>query len=74
MRILQTIHFLLTLAALALGLPGCATRNVNPPQARANTGYVDFHADSPGELCWEVSRFSLRQFWLATLGKGYQPP
>jgi hypothetical protein len=35
---------------------GCANPNVNPSQARANTGYVDFHADPPGDLYWEVSR------------------
>jgi len=50
---------------LALG-SGCATRNVNPPQTRANTGYVDFHTDGPNDLMWEVSWFDPR------LGE-YQP-
>jgi hypothetical protein len=36
---------------------GCATTNINPAQARANTGYVDFHADSAGELYWQIERF-----------------
>ena len=42
---------------LALSVPGCATRSANPSQARANTGYMDFHADSPDELGWDVARF-----------------
>jgi hypothetical protein len=69
MRQLQTIPFLLTLAVLAAGGPGCATTNVNPPRARANTGYVDFHADSPDELSWSVARWDdhaqkfQRVFW-----------
>lgn len=57
MKQVKTVQFLLTLAALALWTSGCATPNVNPPQARANTGYVDFHADPAGELWWEVARF-----------------
>lgn len=57
MNKLKTIKFLLPLSALALLAPGCATRNVNPPQARANTGYVDFHADASAGLSWEVARF-----------------
>ena len=48
---------LLMLAAAGLILTGCASPNVNSPQARANTGYVDFHADPPGELSWQVARF-----------------
>jgi hypothetical protein len=57
MKPLKTIQFLLLFALLALWASGCATQNVNPSQARANTGYVDFHADSSAELCWEVARF-----------------
>jgi len=48
---------LLSLLLLALWAPGCATQNVNLPQARANTGYVDFHGDPSGELSWEVARY-----------------
>jgi hypothetical protein len=44
------------LAAAGLFITGCASPNVNPPQARANTGYVDFHADSSEELNWQVAR------------------
>ena len=53
----KTIPLLLAAAALAVCAPGCATRNVNPPQAHANTGYVDLHADSTNELCWEVAHY-----------------
>jgi hypothetical protein len=48
---------LLMLAAAGLFITGCASPNVNPQQARANTGYVDFHAEPPGELSWQVARF-----------------
>jgi hypothetical protein len=51
---------LLLLAAFSLLAPGCATQNVNPPQARANTGYVDFRADPAEELCWQIERFDDR--------------
>ncbi len=60
MKQLKTIPLLPVLAALALWVPGCATQNVNPPQARANTGYVDFHADPADGLSWEVARFDAR--------------
>jgi len=60
MKQLKTIQCLLTLAVLAAGVPGCTTPNANPPQARANTGYVDFYADPPGELNWDVASFDER--------------
>lgn len=36
---------------------GCASHNVNPPVARANTGYVDFYTGIEDGLNWEVARF-----------------
>jgi hypothetical protein len=57
MKPLKTIPFLLLFALLALWASGCATQNVNPPQARANMGYADFRADPAGELYWQVERF-----------------
>ena len=74
MKQLKIIPFLLALAALAWWVPGCATQNVNPPQARANTGYVDFHADPSGELSWEVARFDDRTQNLRILFSDLQPP
>ncbi len=47
------------LLALALGSlvnAGCSTANLNPPAARANTGYVDFYTDANQELSWEIKR------------------
>jgi hypothetical protein len=38
----------------------CATGSVNPSRAHADTGYVDFHADSTNELNWQVARFDDR--------------
>jgi hypothetical protein len=57
MKKMTTIKCLLALGVGVVLVAGCATHNVNPPQARSHTGYVDFHADPPAELYWEVSRF-----------------
>jgi hypothetical protein len=35
---------------------GCAGGNVNPSTPRANTGYVDFRAESSEPLSWQVAR------------------
>jgi hypothetical protein len=45
------------LAGLALLASGCASPNVNPPHARAGTGYVDFYADIDGGVAWDVQCF-----------------
>ena len=37
-----------------LFLAGCASTNVNPSEAKANTGYVDFYAARGADLHWEV--------------------
>lgn len=74
LREITTIKCLLTLAVAALMVPGCATQDVNPPQARSNTGYVDFHADPPGELCWEVSRFDDRSQTFRRVFSELKPP
>jgi len=42
---------LLLLFALLLG---CVTNNVDPAQARPNTGYVDFYSTNGADLHWEV--------------------
>lgn len=57
MKQLKFNQFLPLFALLALWASGCATTNVNPPQARANLGYVDFHAGSADEFYWQVERF-----------------
>ena len=74
MKPLKTIPFLLLFALLASGLPGCATQNVNPPQARANTGYADFRADPAGELYWQVERFDDRAQGFKTVFSELEPP
>jgi hypothetical protein len=51
---------MLMLAAVGLLVAGCASTNVNPPQARARTGYVDLYADSAADLSWEVTRYDDR--------------
>jgi len=51
---------LLILIAGAYLLTGCASHNVNPPVARADTGYVDFYTGVEDGLNWEVARFDER--------------
>jgi hypothetical protein len=69
-----TVNCLLLLAAAALLVQGCASPNVNPARARANTGYVDFHADSPFELSWDVARFDDRAQTFKSLFSDLKPP
>jgi hypothetical protein len=57
MKSFPNIPCLVLAGLLAFGSAGCVTTNVNPPQAQANTGYVDFHADGGDELFWQVERF-----------------
>jgi hypothetical protein len=64
----------LLLAAAGLFVAGCASLNVNPPQARANTGYVDFYADSSGELSWEVARFDDHTQGFRSVFSKLEPP
>ena len=65
---------LLILAAAGLFITGCASSNVNPPQARAKTGYVDFYADSSGELSWQVGRFDDRTQSFRNVFSELEPP
>jgi len=65
---------MLMLAAVGLFVTGCASPNVNPPQARANTGYVDFHADPSAGLCWEVARFDGRSQSFQRVFSELKPP
>lgn len=58
MKRVHTFSFLLLFAALSLWAAGCATPDVNPAQARANTGYVDFRSASAEVLYWQVKRFN----------------
>lgn len=60
MNFRKPLQFFLSLAVIGLFVTGCATPNVNPPKPRANTGYVDFHADASEELNWQVSRWDER--------------
>ncbi len=64
----------LCLLFFALWLTGCATRNVNPPQARANTGYVDLHVDPAEELWWEVARFDESTRSFKSVFSEFEPP
>jgi hypothetical protein len=65
---------LLMLAAAGLLVAGCASPNVNPPRARAKTGYVDFYADSSGELSWQVARFDDRMQGFRGVFSEFEPP
>ena len=65
---------MLLLAAAGLFITGCASPNVNPPQARAKTGYVDLYADSSGELSWGVARFDARTQSFRNVFSEFEPP
>jgi hypothetical protein len=43
-----------SIAATLLLLLGCASPNVNPPQAEPNTGYIDLYSPTDDGLCWDV--------------------
>lgn len=51
---MQPKHNLFFALATLLLACGCASSNINPPQARAHTGYVDLYSSTDAELCWEV--------------------
>jgi hypothetical protein len=65
---------LLMLTAVSLLVTGCASSNVNPPHARVKTGYVDFYADSSGELSWQVARFDDRKQSFQSVFSEFEPP
>jgi hypothetical protein len=71
---INKIQSLPLLTALGLCLAGCTTPNASPPEARANTGYVDFHAESADDLCWEVYRYDERTQDFARLYSKLDPP
>ena len=60
MKQLNAAGLLQAFLIFGLLLGGCATRNVNPTHAKANTGYAGFHADSSSDLSWDVARFDER--------------
>jgi len=74
MKKLAMSTWLPAIAALTLLATGCATSNVNPPEARANTGYVDFHAEAATDLCWEVTRFDERGQDFQRVFSAFDPP
>ena len=55
-------------------ITGCASPNVNPPQARAKTGYVDLYADSSGELSWQVALFDPPTQGFRSVFSEFEPP
>jgi hypothetical protein len=50
----QQASIFLSIVTALLCASGCASPNVNPPQARPNTGYIDLYSPTDGELCWDV--------------------
>ena len=42
------------MAVALLVASGCAVTDVDPPNAKARTGYVDFYADDASPLCWQI--------------------
>jgi hypothetical protein len=74
MKKLKTAQALLALACLAVWVPGCATQNGNPAQARENMGYVDFYTGSADELYWQVERFDDRAQSFKSVFSEFKPP
>ena len=74
MKHFKTKSTLTALAVVSLFVTGCASPNVNPPHARAKTGYVDFYADSSGELSWEVARLDDRTQSFRNVFSEWEPP
>lgn len=74
MKPTATLNCLLPLWAAALFVAGCATQDVNPPEPRSNTGYVDFYATYPGALCWDVSRFNSKSQTFQPVFSKLKPP
>jgi hypothetical protein len=74
MKTLKKIQFLLTFAAFALWVAGCATKNVNPAQAKANTGYVDLFTDAADPLDWQVECFDDVTQSFRTVYSEFKPP
>src|ERR1017187_3566951 len=74
MRHFKTITPLTALAVVSLLVTGCASPNVNPPRARANSGYADFCADSSGESSWQVARFDDRTQGFRSVFSKFEPP
>ena len=74
MNYFKTVFPLTALVAAGLFVTGCASPDVNPPQARANTGYADFHADVTDELSWQVERFDSRSQGFKSVFSELEPP
>ena len=74
MKHMNAAGFLPAILILGLLLGGCASPNVNPAQAKANTGYVDFHADSSSDLSWDVARFDERSQTFQSIFSELEPP
>src|SRR5664279_66050 len=73
-RLLFTRYWPLCLCLFVALITGCASTNVNPPQARAKTGYVDLYADSSGELSWQVARFDPPTQSFQSVFSEFEPP
>jgi hypothetical protein len=48
-------YICLSIFAVLLFASACANTNVNPSQARANTGYIDLYSPTDDGLCWDVA-------------------
>jgi hypothetical protein len=61
------------LCCLMMAGGGCVSSNVKSPEARRDTGYVDFYTAVPQELSWTVENFNGRgQSW-STVYSSFEP-
>ncbi len=70
---LRTLSLLVLCWAVWLGGSGCGTSNVNPPVARANTGYIDIYTVPDLQLAWQVKRWEEQSGKMQTLYLELQP-
>jgi hypothetical protein len=70
----SALKLLLVFAATALVVASCATSDVNPRQARANTGYADLYGKRASGLSWEVARFDATAGEFRRILSDYEPP
>lgn len=69
----QREYFCLLTATALLFAAGCASPNVNPPQAEPNTGYIDLYSPTDGGLCWEVGESTAATSNLRTVFSDVKP-
>jgi len=67
------IHKWSPLLLLLLLVISCRSTNVNPADAKPNTGYVDLYSPADTNLCWEVKDVQVKSGKARTLFSNVKP-